>query len=326
MKLKEYLGVGTVEGDVGLEIEVEGNVGPISAGRWHSVADGSLRGGVEYITRGALPVGEVKNRVEFLRKKLNGQEVFSFRCSLHVHVNMLEKTTQQILNTIYLMYLMEPVFFKNSGEQRNANRFCLGISHAESQLATFEEVLRSQNENTVLERFRFYNENSHKYSATNLCSLRRLGTIEIRTMEGTVDPQRVADWCKFLVNIREFASSKNNFREIAEAVFETSPEHFINTVLDSPSMIYRSVSSQVQLQRSLLVNIEYSFPNEAFPNVENPSVQNGVQEREVAVPTFRGATNPPHVTITDGIEAMYRQLREQRDSGQFQWRVDQFPT
>lgn len=46
---------------------------------------------------------------------------------------------------------------------------------------------------------------NYKYTAVNLLTLYRLGTVEFRAMEGNVDPDRIRIWVNFLACLRNFA-------------------------------------------------------------------------------------------------------------------------
>jgi len=52
---------------------------------------------------------------------------------------------------------------------------------------------------------RFFDDNAAKYAAINMSCLGRFGSIEFRSMRGTVDDAVLLPWFEVLVNLREYA-------------------------------------------------------------------------------------------------------------------------
>ena len=104
------------KGDVGVEIEVEGaGIQTHVSEVWRYEDDGSLRGAFpggrcEFIFQKPILVGEVQAAIEELaavQKKGKAKLNFSFRTSVHVHVNVQELTYNQVCNMIYIYLLAE---------------------------------------------------------------------------------------------------------------------------------------------------------------------------------------------------------------------------
>lgn len=95
-------------GLLGVEVEVETLKGELprihdDLAAWNVTHDGSLRGeSAEYVFK--EPLGP--------------------RASVHVHVNVLEMTKQQLDNFLYSYLLLEDVLMSFCGEGREGNRFC----------------------------------------------------------------------------------------------------------------------------------------------------------------------------------------------------------
>lgn len=214
--LHEYLRHPLVPGDVGIEIEVEGNRLP-DAGTpyWAAKPDGSLRNGMEYVINGAIMINDVPEALQELQKlfdKCKSKLDFSFRTSVHVHVNCLGLTNDQVLNFIYTGYLLESILVDYSGDARVANRFCLRLRDADGLMDVLVPLFQ-----TIGKDFKFHhrmNQNEVKYSAMNLATLRTMGTLEFRSMRGNMDQNVLTTWCNALVNMREFAKKFKNAKEI----------------------------------------------------------------------------------------------------------------
>lgn len=150
--------------------------------------DGSLRNhGREFL----LPPSTLENSVELFKFTHQclflGEEVepFSERTSVHVHVNCMHSTQQQIKNLLYLYAIFEPLAFAFAGQERADNIHCVPLNHT-IMPSNYALSLES-----LIDRW-------HKYTAFNLLPLRELGTVEFRHLGGTNDPVRYAAWLKFI--------------------------------------------------------------------------------------------------------------------------------
>ena len=64
--LSEILGRDLVKGQIGVEIEVEGEGLPVAPTGWHGKMDGSLRGGIEYVFRQPESLATTNKRLDDL--------------------------------------------------------------------------------------------------------------------------------------------------------------------------------------------------------------------------------------------------------------------
>jgi hypothetical protein len=190
--------------------------------------DGSLRGGYEYVFKAPLPLDKAKEAITALSKNSanNAELSFSFRTSVHVHVNVLELTRPQLFSFLYLSHLLEGALVKYSGESREGNRFCLRMKDAEWKI----DALKSFFSDRGVKKFSI---EDMKYSAINLASLPLFGSIEFRSMRGTLDTEVLFPWLDVLYRIRDFAMH-NSVTDIDRATrlnpegiaFEVFGEHF----------------------------------------------------------------------------------------------------
>jgi hypothetical protein len=172
-KLHELLGKAPLQGDVGLEIECEG-VGfkKVDNDFWRCEDDGSLRGvypstRIEYVLRKPIPVDQVKAAVINLKAALpNAVPEFSFRTSVHVHVNVLELTEAQLLTFIYTYLLLEEPLMSLCGKERKGNRFCLRYQDADGMSGVLSQVF-SKGVNSLGN----YGEGDIRYAAMNLAAI-----------------------------------------------------------------------------------------------------------------------------------------------------------
>lgn len=202
-------------GEIGLEFEIEGEnlpssgklarvVGKTTGSQWTSKSDGSLRGeSLEYVLSRPCNIDEVDAMVEGLYKAFvdNGTELkLSNRCSTHVHVNMAGAKVNDITSAIALWTAFEEPLTLWAGEERVNNHFCLGAKDCNAgTVSAWRSFLRSGR--------RDFNDNL-KYSALNILTLYRFGSLEYRVMNGTEDAQRAIDWTKFVHSLTRYASDK----------------------------------------------------------------------------------------------------------------------
>lgn len=180
---------------VELEIEdVDGVGGGLPSG-WHSEEDGSLRNhGQEFISP-PLNAEALIAHFEHIHKKLvphsGKKQHFSDRTSIHVHVNCLDLTQEEVKSTLLWYALFEPVFFAMVAPNRSNNIHCVGLD----QTSLSEHYRRT---------LPLFVQKWSKYTALNLLPLSSQGTIEFRHMEGHNNAVRFKEWMLTLKNLWHF--------------------------------------------------------------------------------------------------------------------------
>ena len=151
---------------------------------WSSTLDGSLRnGGVEFITTGGKG-GEVLHqafeRMVSMLERTNYDA--SFRCSTHMHLNMLDFTVNQVVRYLLVYAACEPVIFQHCGSYRKTSNFCTTVADS---LPFHKKLISRMYDDTVATRVAA--QSTVKYTALNLQPLfgdgrhtRALGTVEFR--------------------------------------------------------------------------------------------------------------------------------------------------
>lgn len=262
-KLLELLAIPKQSGDFGVEIEVEGrNLPNIDDMYWKSVADHSLRGGMEYVFKKPVALKAVPALIKRLNdqfKAVGADPEFTFRTSVHVHMNAQSLTYEQLLNTIYIYLLLEEPLMNFCGEERKANRFCLRIRDAEQAMDVFTNLFRGADELTLKK----IPNNKMRYAAINIEALIKYGSLEFRAMQGNMDGERITKWCTALDKIKKFACKYNNPSEIYNFYIENEAQNFINAVLEelSPEFMDRDAIKGIQQGFSLSLELPFEFSN-----------------------------------------------------------------
>jgi hypothetical protein len=261
--LKDILGKKKfLKSDVGIEIEAEGEgMRIVDTAIWRTESDGSLRpkGGfpnlcAEFVLTQPIPVATVKPALQQLKEELAGAVFkFSSRCSVHIHVNVLNLEYQQMLAMIYAYYLLEEPFMTYCGKSRKGNNFCLRLADAEGQLDSVMGLIRDGEEGV----YRLPGDRS-RYSALNVEALGKYGSLEFRGMEGNLDVNRIDIWCNALVRLREFAVASNDPAGVQKKYQELGGKKFLDFVLGdlAEHFVYRGVGRDIDYGFS----ISFDFP------------------------------------------------------------------
>ena len=257
-KLLDILALPKQAGDFGIEIEVEGeNLPAVDNLYWKTEHDGSLRNGMEYIFKKPKALKDVPALLRVLNKQFDEAEAklsFSFRTSVHVHMNVQELTYQQILNTIYTYLLLEAPLINFCGEERKGNRFCLRLEDAEGAMEVFN-MLFSRGERS----FREIGQDYVRYASINIEALRKYGSLEFRAMQGNVDVKRITTWCTALYNIREFAKEQESPATIFNLFAKLEAQAFSDKVLKDVSQVFAYPEMVRDMQRSFSLAIDLPF-------------------------------------------------------------------
>lgn len=226
------------EGVIGLEIECEGTKlfkNPLSF--WVCHQDGSLRevGGeppVEYVLQKPLSRPEAGTALSYLAAKLKaaGSNIAkSNRTSVHVHINCQDLTLKKIYNFITLYTIFEEILVEFSGPERIGNLFTLRAKDAEFFIEMLENALKQKNLNrNFIEDYR--------YMACNVHSLVKFGSLEFRSLRGTVDPILIETWIDMLLLVFNKSQQYDNPMDIVKDFSATGPLPYFRKIWDNEKL------------------------------------------------------------------------------------------
>lgn len=248
-----YLSGKVSDGEVGLEIECEGtNLFNTPVSYWSCHQDGSLRPHgehppIEYVLRKPLNREEIPKALAYLTAKLKatGSSIDdSPRTSVHVHVNCQKLTLKQVYQFICLYLIFEDLLVSFSGPDRIGNLFCLRAKDAEYQIIVLEQAVQKED-------YRELFSNELRYSSCNVASLGKFGSLEFRSMRGTVDSKLIQQWVDILLLLRDKALEYSDPREIVEDFISSSPERLFSKVFKSRPDLGAELSIGSDLHTSL---------------------------------------------------------------------------
>ena len=234
------------KGEIGIEVEVEG--GPFPAGtanNWAVHEDGSLRGGTEYVINRPVKRENVLTSLVTLQEFLGDTPlVFSYRTSVHVHVNVQDLTIAQWLSFISAFAIMEEALVDVVGPKRAGNKFCLRIIDADEPIEMLRRGLKAKS-------ITDYMGNDVKYASMNIQATRTHGTLEFRAMEGNLDPARINDWAQLLLAIKDYAIKIDSPRDIIQAMSNMGPALWASEILPDDNQITTEFFAQDNLVEKL---------------------------------------------------------------------------
>lgn len=296
-------GIRRVKGDVGLEIEVEGNKffkkNPIPsegmAGNvpapWVYHKDNSLRGddNAEYTTRGPIKFDEADGAIDTLWQAFADYGSVldvSNRTSIHVHLNFQEAYLNRLAAFLALYFSVEELLTEWCGEHRVGNLFCMRAKDAEAIISLCRSVIVDQL------RGPRPTDNLH-YAGLNIEALWKFGSVEVRTMCGVTEPGPIKDWVKILRHIYELSETFPDPRGICENFSGQDAMNYIEMVLGAHSgLILNNIDMSTEEIREAAYrgiryaqDIAYCLPWEEVKNVR--------LERDV----FRRVTSETEITL-----------------------------
>ena len=266
-----------VEGDVGIEIEVEGaNLPGNIAQYWTATHDGSLRGeSMEYVFKKPLAVAKVPEAMDVLNGafKAHGSKLdFSYRCSVHVHVNVGQLDVDALIAFMYAYLLLERPLMKYCGEERIGNRFALRFEDAEALEDAIHAIIAHK-----ARAFQFIKQDQYRYSSMNIDALKKFGSLEFRGMKGTNDKDVVSNWAKALVNLRDFSEKLGNPKEVYDYFCHFGPEKFLQDALGDVAPFFEFANAENDMRHSFSITLDFPF---AWINAQDPAPEYDEEELE----------------------------------------------
>lgn len=253
MRVYEHYRINGSEGDVGIEIEAEGEGLPwdIRNNFWKDEEDGSLRGGREYVLKRPIRIDAVPAAMDGLNnifQEYGTALKFTHRTSVHVHVNVSQMELSDAKKFVFLSYLFDNVLAQLGGREIKGNRFALRMCDAQGMYFILREFFLSNH---------IPNNNEAKYSSINICPINNYGSVEFRSMRGTNNKELITNWCKILINMREVSKEFPSMKDIYELAV-SNPEQLIDKVFKEDCKAffhYENIVQDVQANISLLAGL-----------------------------------------------------------------------
>jgi len=235
-------------GDIGMEIETESKKAyeVPDLKYWSFHADGSLRNnGIEYIHKAPVTRGrQLKETLQEWDENINKKvklDPNSYSTSVHVHINFLNNTWLQLANFITTYYSVENFLIRLSGPDRVSNLFCLPICDCEGELPAITSLI--SNIGMLQHRKLDMSPEHFKYSAMNICNLTKLGTMESRSLRGTLDITEQENWVETLLRIKDFAMTLGLTPPAIVEMADKQGLRFLDTVFGDKAKQFESLKN-----------------------------------------------------------------------------------
>lgn len=262
-KLFNFEGVAP-KGKFGVEIETEGeNLATQIPAEWRIENDGSLRGRfpdekAEYVLAVPLSYAKTIQAIKGLAEAQKDAKLnFSFRTSVHVHMNVTEYTEDQLLNLIYVYYLLEKPLIRLCGGHREGNRFCLRMCDGDGIYDVLKDIITNG-----VTRLRMWSGEQIRYSALNLNAITKYGSVEFRGMQGTLDVPTLQGWLAIINNLGEYAKKKKDIVAVHNHFVGGTVKDFVKSVVGRECyevMDYSGMESDVELGYSLTLDLPHFY-------------------------------------------------------------------
>lgn len=238
---------------VGVEVEIEKCQPSLAAGDipfWSATSDSSLRNhGLEFVSKPIRPRLARAAIAALLggfvhRYKLDTRPEFSWRTSIHVHLNMQDEKVENVLNMMVLYTLYEDSLFSFIGRERRESNFCVPIQ--ETDYPKYISMVM-QGDDTLKNLAGKW----QKYAAMNIRPLilndhaggsgpgstgspgQGKGTLEFRHLEGTYDLSKIINWMNLLLRLQK-TSREMSLEELESRVLSLSTRtHYISFLQDT---------------------------------------------------------------------------------------------
>lgn len=203
---------------------------------WKGVLDGSLRNfGVEYIVKKPHTYEGILHAVDEFAEYTKDIPFIENApgTSVHVHINMQDEEVLTIFTYITVWTLFENLLIEFCGENRRTNLFALPTRVCEGNLSIYMQMVDQYLNRTQA----FYmSEGAAKYSALNVVPLHKLGSIEVRTMRGTTDPDVLKKWLTILNDILVYSRGRKP-SEVLREYRSVGPSGMIDRVFSDKSFL-----------------------------------------------------------------------------------------
>ena len=218
-KIIDLLPLRKQDGEVGIEIEIEGEDLPSCRANpyWKGVGDGSLRGeSIEYVLKKPVKRNKVLPALRNLKTawfKTGSVIDPSERAGVHVHINMQEETLAVTGTFMCLYYCFESVLLRYCGESREGNHFCLRVRDAEFVLRYIEHAIETGDLGSL-------HTDKIRYASMNLKALPTYGSLEFRGMRSTSNLKEIYSWANMLLSLKDEAKRLGSPSAIAGMLSE----------------------------------------------------------------------------------------------------------
>ena len=179
---------------------------PRSIPEWTVTEDGSLRDfGREFVLKEPLNYdlammaidswGQATKDIRFTQNAPS--------TSVHVHMNITKFTPLQLVNLFTLLVFFENLLTEFCGETRRSNTFarpCRCVDAILDNIRRMIDGIENGSKKSIV-----FSPAQAKYAVLNLSTMSLYGSLEVRSMRGTTNPEEIKDWLSILNRLYKYA-------------------------------------------------------------------------------------------------------------------------
>lgn len=238
MLIKDLVGISRpkVGEYFGVEVEMEGGSLPNSNfGNWKVVGDNSLQGGLEYVMIKPNKFDSAQKDIHNLYSEFKRHVSVlnpSIRSGVHVHYNVQDWDVRKLFTFICTYLCLENIVIKNyAGAGRFGNLFCIPASRAEAFTESVVRFLKT-GDRTYLQ------DEGIRYSALNLNSIFKYGSLEFRSLATPKDPHPILRWMQIIRNISAYANGFSNPQDVINNFSAVLSKEFLEGLFVEPVEVF----------------------------------------------------------------------------------------
>ena len=161
----------------------------------------------------------------------------TWRCSTHVHMNMLDTSGKQTAATMLTSYAADNYFYAAGDDARRGNYNCRPVSLLIPMAEYLGRAARYFHKNQYAKALQTMSprrdrvgggEREQRYCGMNWCAIPKFGTVELRHFPGSRDAEEIFRWIRMAARLRLHGCS-STVPEV-EALIQEGPIEFGRTV------------------------------------------------------------------------------------------------
>lgn len=252
LNVANIFGKRLVKGDIGIEIEVEGNKFQKESvpQPWGYHKDGSLRGhdNAEYVLNHPIKFDQVPDAIKTLWDMFHsyGSKLdTSNRTSVHVHLNMQKFHLNRLAAFVAMYFSLEEVLTAWCGDHRVGNLFCLRGKDAPNIVTQIKRFIQLDG-NCELK------EGLH-YAGLNAQALYKFGSLEVRALRGCTEPDVILQWVSILERMYKLSADFADPRDVPVKFSSEGPMAYLEMILgDNTQSVLHGVPMDIHQVRDSL--------------------------------------------------------------------------
>lgn len=194
-----------------MESEGINNLGSLNRNLWTTTTDGSLRGDhpFEAVSRALSNERLMEAIYQYCDIAQRCTDPFSWRCSTHVHMNMLDCTGKQVAATMLTSYAADNYFYAAGDDARRGNYNCRPVSLLIPMAEYLGTAARNLSKGQYPKALAGMSpgragHSDQRYVGMNWYALPKFGTVELRHFPGSRNPEEILRWIRMAARLKKY--------------------------------------------------------------------------------------------------------------------------